>query len=95
MPLVIYGVRGGYTHIHTHTFFCRMKVISRNQVHAGLWLACAWFENKNCYIFYITIQMIFNMHRQINNTAAMLEQQAQKVKQLYGVLLGNKMCLKL
>ena len=58
MPLVIYGLRGGHTHTHTHahththththTYFGGMKVISRNQVRAGLWLVGAWFKNQAC-----------------------------------------------
>ena len=36
---------GAYTHrAYTRT----LKVISRNQAHAGLWRACAWF-NKNIH----------------------------------------------
>ena len=34
-----------YIHTHTHTHFGGMKVISRNQAHAGLWLAHTWFKN--------------------------------------------------
>ena len=32
------------THTHIHTYFGGMKVISRNQVRAGLRPACAWFN---------------------------------------------------
>ena len=33
------------THTHTHTYFGGTKVISRKQAHAGLQLACVWFNN--------------------------------------------------
>ena len=36
-------VSGAYTHAYSRT----LKVISRNQAHAGLWPACAWFKNTD------------------------------------------------
>ena len=54
-PLIIYGLGGEHahahtrththTHTHTHTYFSSMRVISRNQARAGLWLAHTWFNN--------------------------------------------------
>ena len=45
LPPVIYGLAWGCTHTHTYIHAC-MKVVSRNQVQAGLWLACAWFKDR-------------------------------------------------
>ena len=39
-PLVINSLRGGHTHILKFTD----KAILRNQAHAGLWPAHAWFN---------------------------------------------------
>ena len=43
--LVINSLWGGHTQIHTHTDVCT-EAILRNQVLAGLWLACTWFNNE-------------------------------------------------
>ena len=36
---------GTHTHTRTHTPTFVDKIISRNQVHTGLWLVHAWFKN--------------------------------------------------
>ena len=41
---------------HTHTYFSGIKVISRNQAHANLQLACAWF--KNYYVDLLALMKI-------------------------------------
>ena len=46
MPLVINSL-GADTQTHTYRLL-RTEAIQRNQVRAGLWLACAWF-NKNTW----------------------------------------------
>ena len=47
MPIVINSVGGRYTHAntHTHTDVRGQKQFLRNQTHASLWLALAWFKN--------------------------------------------------
>ena len=45
--LVINSLGGGHTHAKAHTHAYRhlwTEAILRNQAHAGLWLACAWFK---------------------------------------------------
>ena len=51
-PLVIHSLGGGHTDTYTHTHTdVRIKVISRNQAHAGHRLACAWFNNEyTCHL---------------------------------------------
>ena len=36
-----------HTYTNTDTYFGGMKVISRNQAHGGLRLACTWFNNRD------------------------------------------------
>ena len=47
MPLVINSLGRGHTNTHTQTRIPMIRTgsILRNQTHAGLWLACAWFKN--------------------------------------------------
>ena len=54
MPLVINSLGGGHTHINTHTDI-RTETILRNQAHAGLWPACAWFNKSPKIAKFLTI----------------------------------------
>ena len=62
MLLVTYGLGGGHTNAHTHTYKyddIHMKVISGDQAHPSLWLACAWFNKMQTYIFSFPSLLIF------------------------------------
>ena len=52
IPLVIYSLRGEHTHTNKHIHI-RMKVILRNQVHAGLQPGCAWFIALSFILMYV------------------------------------------
>ena len=54
---VIYSLGGRHKYTHMPTLWT--KTISRNKVHAGLWLVCTWFKNLcNIKLFEIIIMLM-------------------------------------